>query len=143
VSKLKLSIHIVCCTVIYSLITNLGSLFFPSSSGAADVRGPEIHYRSCAHLQKRMNNVNNPNIKFKGFERANLMKRTKADFAYMVYCNNGVIIDNEEKTSCYGYIGYAYFPELGIASYYGDWGYTDGSPNKADTGKERYCRRIK
>jgi hypothetical protein len=31
----------------------------------------------------------------------------------------------------------------GTATYYGSWGWTDGSPNDADSGKERYCQKIK
>jgi hypothetical protein len=36
-----------------------------------------------------------------------------------------------------------YSPSVGESEYYGAWGRIDGSPNDADTGKERYCRRLK
>jgi hypothetical protein len=143
VSKLKLPVYMICCTIISSLITNLGFLFFPSSSVAKDVYGSEIHYRSCAQLQKQLNDRNNPSIKFKGFEGAELARRSLAEEARMFYCNDGIIIDKEEKTVCRGYIGYAFFPKMGIASYYGDWGWTNGTPNFNDDNKADYCRRLK
>jgi hypothetical protein len=143
--KVKSPVNAIRYAVVSSLMVNLGLFLCPSSSVARpDVYGPEIRYGSCSQLQKRMNNVDNQiGIKYGGFERAELMLKTRIYNAYLVYCNGGTIIDKEEKTVCRGYIGYAYSPRLGIAQYFGTWGWTDGSPNDADGGKERYCKRLK
>jgi hypothetical protein len=144
-SKLKLYICTVSCTIASVLTANLGLLFCPSLSLARpDVYGREIRYGSCAQLQKRMNNVDNQiGIKYRGFEKSNLTVKTLIDNGYFVYCNGGTIIDNEQKTICRGYIGYGYSPKMGIAQYAGDWGQTDGTPNGDDTDKGKYCRRIR
>jgi hypothetical protein len=127
--------------LLFLLIISSGILSFLSSS-RSEVREPEINYRSCTQLQKRMNKVNNPLFKFAGFERANLGRRMYAHNEYMVYCNGGTIVDREEKTVCKGYIAYSYDPTIGTANYYGDWGWTDGTPNGADGGKRRYCQLL-
>jgi hypothetical protein len=142
-NKIKLYTYVFCQVTLCSMIGNLWFMFFPSASRSGDVYGPEIKYRSCSQLQKKMNVRNNPNFVYRGFETAALTLRTRAEQAYFVYCNGGKIIDKEEGTVCSGYIAYTYSPELGIAQYFGDWGRTDGSPNGADSGKERYCRRLK
>jgi hypothetical protein len=138
-SKLKSPICKTRNVVLGSLIASISLLLpFPL---AAEVGRPEVQYKSCAQLQKHLNDNNND--EFKGFERAKLMMRTYVEHRYMLYCNGGVIIDRDEKTICRGYIGYSYAPKSGVTVYYGSWGWTDGSPNNADSGKERYCRRLK
>jgi hypothetical protein len=126
-----------------SLIAISASLFSPLSSAAKDIYGPEINYRNCTQLQNGLNNKNNPYVKYKGFERAKLMRRMYVDDQYIVYCNGGIIIDGDRKIVCRGYIGYTYAPKVGIAHYYGDWGWTNGSPNDGDTDNSSYCRRMK
>jgi hypothetical protein len=138
--KLRLSAYY---TYLSSLVLSPMLLFFPSSSSAKDVYGPEIRYESCGHLQKNMNRKNMPYVQYKGFGQSELRKRTYTENGYMVYCNNGTIINNDEKTTCTGYIGYAYFPKMGIAQYVGDWGWTNGSSNGDDVDKGSYCRRLK
>jgi hypothetical protein len=118
------------------------SLVFPSSSMAYEIYGPEIRYRSCAQLQKRMND-NNPDKILKGFERAEMVRKNFAEEMRTVYCNGGIIINRANGTVCRGYIAYGYSPESGTAAYFGDWGWLDGSPNNGQTDKDRYCRRLK
>jgi hypothetical protein len=142
-SELKSPVHMFLYFAMSSLIANASFLSFPFASVAKDVYGAETRYENCAQLQRNLNRKNNPYVEYKGFEKARLMKRTHADFAYMVYCNGGIVVNNEGKTICRGYIGYAYFPKMGIASYYGDWGQTDGASNDGDTDSDRYCRRLK
>jgi hypothetical protein len=130
-------------TFLFSLTVSLGLSFPPYLSEALSVREPKTHYGSCAQLQKRLNDRNNPRATFKGFEGAKLMRRSYYGNAYLLYCNGGVIVDRVEKAVCRGYIGYGYDPEDGAGDYFGRWGWTDGSPNSADSGKERYCQQIK
>jgi hypothetical protein len=141
-NKSRLSSYTFCSVILSLLAANSISLCFPLLSIAYEVYGPEKHYRSCAQLQKRIND-NNPTRTVKGFERAELMRKTLAENAYVVYCNGGTIINRDNGTVCRGYIGYGYSPSAGTAGYYGSWGWTDGFPNDADTGKERYCRKLK
>jgi hypothetical protein len=129
-------------TFLSLLVMSLGILSFSSSSTRSEIREPEMRYRNCAQLQKRMND-NNPHIKFRSFEGAILGRRMYADNVYMVYCNNGAMVNTEKRIMCKGYIGYSYDPTIGTAEYYGSWGWTDGTPNGADGDKGHYCRKIK
>jgi hypothetical protein len=143
-NKLKLSICTFCHTALLSLVASLGSLSFPIPSVASgEIIGPEVHYKSCAQLQKRMNDVNNPDAEIRGFEKVRLLKRMYAEQKYLVYCNGGIIVNREERTICRGYIGYSYAPTSGVAYYYGDWGRIGASPNYHDNNKGDYCKRIK
>jgi hypothetical protein len=139
----KLFTHKSYKAILSSLIVNSFLLLSPLSSIAYEERSREVLYGSCAQLQQRLNYRNSPTITFKGFERAEMRRRTFAEEARAVYCNGGVIVDRAERTICRGYIAYSYHPSVGTATYYGDWGWTNGLPNDADTGKERYCRRLK
>jgi hypothetical protein len=140
----KIYAHLSCYMFLSTLITNLAILFFPHLSVAGSaVRERRMYYESCAQLQKKMNIRNNPDFIYKGFEKAKLVRRSYVEFASTVYCNGGIIIDEEEKTICRGYIGYTYSPQSGIARYSADWGLTDGSPNFNDSNKGDYCKRIK
>jgi hypothetical protein len=142
-NNLKSSTHIFFQVALCSIMGNLWLMFFSSASISGDVYGSEIRYGSCSQLQKKMNDRNSPNFVYRGFERSGLARKTRAHNAYFIYCNGGTIIDREERNICRGYIGYAYSPKLGVAQYFGDWGWTDGSPNDADSGKERYCQGLK
>jgi hypothetical protein len=137
-SKVKLSIYMFCCMTLFPSIVDL---VFPLPSTAYVMRTRRIDYGNCSELQKDMNSHNRGGT-FKGFERSELMRRNYSESGtFMVYCNGGVIVNRVNGTICYGYIAYSYFP--GESEYYGSWGWTDGSSNSADTGKERYCRRLK
>jgi hypothetical protein len=141
--KLRSNVNIFFHIVLFSSIVNLFFSLFPLLSNAYTESGPETHYSSCAQLQNRMNKYNNPVRAVKGFERAELMRRTYHGNTYMVYCNGGTLVNRDNGTTCRGYIGYGYDPESGTGAYFGRWGWTDGLPNDADSGKERYCKRLK
>jgi hypothetical protein len=138
-SKVKLSIYMFCYAMLFP---SMVSLAFPLPSIAYVIRTGRIDYKNCSELQEDMNSHNRGGT-FKGFERSELVRRNGAEFSHMVYCNGGVIVNRVNKTICRGYIAYGYSPLAGESEYFGAWGWTDGSSNSADTGKERYCRRLK
>jgi hypothetical protein len=131
------------CAVLPLLIVSLDFLVYPSSSIANEVYGPEINYRNCSQLQKYVNNNDPKNRVVRGFEKAELKSTMLVENQYAVYCNGGIIVNSSKKTVCYGYIAYTYSHLSGSAHYYVGWGQINGSPNFNDTGKERYCRRLK
>jgi hypothetical protein len=139
-NKLASSVHTT-NKIAFSLFVLISGLLFLPFPSAARVGRAEKHYTNCAQLQKHLNDNNKD--EFKGFEKAKMMRQTYVENRYMVYCNGGVIIDRKEKTVCRGYIGYSYAPKDGISVYYADWGWTNGSPNDADSGEERYCQKLR
>jgi hypothetical protein len=138
-SKVKLSIYMFCYITLFSSIV---SLTFPLSLMAYVMRNGRIGYSNCSELQRDMNSHNRGGI-FKGFERSEMMKATYDESDYMLYCNGGMIINRLNKTICRGYIAYGYSPTGGTSEYFGAWGWTDGRSNSGDTGKERYCKKLK
>jgi hypothetical protein len=138
-NKLNLPIYMSCYAMLFPSII---SLLFPLPSIAYVMRIPEVNYKSCSRLQEDMNNHNRGET-FKGFERSKLMRRGYDENAYMVYCNGGVMVNRVTGIICRGYIAYGYSPSVGESEYYRSWGWTDGSSNSLDTGKERYCRKLK
>jgi hypothetical protein len=143
-NKMRLPIYKFYRVFLSLLMIDLILSLFSLPSTAYEVYGPEIRYGSCAQLQGGINNYNrNRGRTYKGFEKAGLMRRSYAEYTYMVYCNGGIIVNREKGTICRGYIGYSYSRLEGTATYYGSWGWTDGSPNDADSGRERYCRKLK
>jgi hypothetical protein len=140
--KVKLSVYTFFYATLFPSIVSLGFLASPLQSIAYVMRIPEVNYRNCARLQEDMNSHNRGRV-YKGFERSELMRRGYDENAYIVYCNGGVIVNRVNGTICRGYIAYGYSPSVGESEYYGAWGWANGSSNSLDTGKERYCRRLK
>jgi hypothetical protein len=138
-NKAKLSVYVFCYTMLFQSIVNL---VFSLPSIAYVMRNGRVDYESCSRLQEDMNSHNRGGT-FKGFEKSKLVRRGYDKQAYMVYCNGGVIVNRVNGTICRGYIAYGYSPSSGESEYYGAWGWTDGSFNEGDTGKEHYCRKLR
>jgi hypothetical protein len=135
--KTILSISITRVMILTSMTVGLELIASPSMADKEHV------YRSCAELQKVMND-HNPELTLKGFEKVQMMRRNyDGTEQYMVFCNGGIVIDKEAGTVCRGYIGYSFARIAGIADYYARWGKTRGLPNFNDTGVEKYCRLMK
>jgi hypothetical protein len=145
-SILTLSTRIAHSIMLLSPITITGLLFSPSSSIAGREIAPEVVHRNCAQLQRTMNNRNNPDYEYKGFEKVKMRRQTITIAGrYVVTCNGGTIIDRTDGTICNGYIAYAYTPTEGLADFYADWGRAyDGIAGNLNntTGQEKYCRWI-
>jgi hypothetical protein len=138
-NKVKLSVYVFCYATLFPSIV---SLISPLPSTAYVIRVGRIDYSNCSELQRDMNSHNRGEI-FKGFERSEMGRRGYSEGDYMLYCNGGVIVSRADRIICRGYIAYGYSPTGGTSEYFRSWGRTDGSSNSADTGKERYCKKLK
>jgi hypothetical protein len=141
--KLKSFFCVVRSLVLFSPITIAGFLFTSSSSMAIVELRPEVVHRSCAQLQRSLNDRSNPDVECKSFEKK-VMGRRQLTIAgrHIVFCNGGIVIDKTDGTICSGYVGYSYSYVERRGVYYGDWGRLNGTPNLNDTDQGRYCRWI-
>jgi hypothetical protein len=141
-NKLISPLHMTRNIVLPALIAIAEFLSLPSLS-MSQMPGSEKFYKSCAELQKHLND-NNPGEKYEGFEKAKMGRKYFDYEIRMVFCNGGIITDRNEGTVCRGYIAYSYARVAGTARYYGSWGTIRGEKtNLYDTDKGNYCRLIK
>jgi hypothetical protein len=129
-------------TILSLLIVSSEVLIGAFPSTAFEVTEPETYFRSCTHLQERLNERYNPEEEYKRFEKSRLMRRSHDNGMYVLYCNGGIVVDRTQNTVCRGHIAYSWSPTAHTARYYAYWG---ESRLNEDDGSDvnNYCRPIK